>query len=147
MREPAIPTLLLVPSDDPHDPEALYAIATAYAHAGHIVSAHGNESDQIAFTFPAIVCSSFALELFLKFFQMVDLIERGETTKKIKFDHTIPGLWGKLTPTTRQSLPGCFATPQVSLTPRGKTFVFDCLRRRWSNWAHSLSSNGDMPMN
>ena len=108
MREPAIPTLLLVPSDDLHDPEALYAIATAYAHAGHIVSAHGNESDQIAFTFPAVVCSSFALELFLKFFQMVDLIERGETTKKIKFDHTIPGLWGKLTPNHKAIIAGMF---------------------------------------
>lgn len=108
MREPAIPTLFLVPSDDPHDPEALYAIATAYAHAGHIVSAHGKESDQMAFTFPAIVCSSFALELFLKFFQMVDLIERGETTGKIKFDHTIPGLWGKLTPNHKAIIAGMF---------------------------------------
>lgn len=108
MREPAIPTVFLLPTDDPHDPEALYAIATAYAHAGLIVSAHGKESDQIAFTFPAIVCSSFALELFLKFFQMVDLIERGEITQKIKFDHTIPGLWGKITPSHKAIIAGMF---------------------------------------
>jgi len=108
MSEPAIPVLVLAPGEDIHDPEALYAIATAYAHSGLIVSKHGYQTDQMAFAFPAIVCSSFALELFLKFFLMVDLVEKGDTEQKIRNIHTIPELWKLVTPEHKALIAGMF---------------------------------------
>ena len=108
MSQPAIPSLVLVPGDDIHDPDALYAVATAYAHSGLIVSKYGHENDQVVFTFPAVVCSSFALELFLKFFLMMDLIEKGDISKKVRFGHTVPTLWEAVTPAHKALIAGMF---------------------------------------
>ncbi|CAN7193766.1 hypothetical protein [Acidovorax sp. Leaf78] len=108
MSVPAIPSLVFVPSEDPYDPEALYAIATAYARAGLLVSDYGKRCEEMALTFPAVVCSSFALELFLKFFLMVDLIDRGESSEKVSFGHAIPPLWSKVAPAHKTLIGGMF---------------------------------------
>ncbi len=111
MSQPAIPFLVVVPDDDDHDPDFLYAVATAYAHSGLIISKHGQERDQMVFAFPAVVCSSFALELFLKFFLMIDLIERGDATQKVRFGHTIPALWALVTATHKTLIACMFRNP------------------------------------
>ena len=108
MAQPAIPSLILVPGADTHDPIALYAIATAYAHSGLIVSTYGHKNQQFEFAFPAVVCSSFALELFLKFFLMTDLVDRGDTSKKIRRVHTVPELWGLVTPAHKGLIAGMY---------------------------------------
>ena len=108
MPHPAIPSLVLVPGDDMHDPDALFAVATAYAHSGLVISRYANENDQMAFAFPAIVCSSFALELFLKFFLMMNLVERGEISQNVCFGHTIPTLWNEVTPVHKALIAGMF---------------------------------------
>lgn len=111
MPQPAIPTLVLVPGEDLHDPDALFAVARAYAHSGILVSRHGHAKERIEFTFPAVVCSSFALELFLKLFLMLDLIDRGMTSKGVKWGHSIPGLWKDVTPQHKALIAGMFNNP------------------------------------
>lgn len=105
---PAVPTLFVIPGDSHLDFRALYAIASAYAHAGLIVSEHGHRNQEVEFTFPAVVCSSFAIELFLKFFLMVDRVERGDASSRFDFGHTIPDLWGKVTPPHKALIAGMF---------------------------------------
>lgn len=107
MSKPAIPSLVFLPSDDHYDPLALHAIATAYARAGLLVSDYGHHREEMAFTFPAVVCSSFALELFLKFFLMVDLIDKGGSSK-VSFGHAIFPLWAKVAPPHKALVAGFF---------------------------------------
>jgi hypothetical protein len=100
--------MVVIPGDAHLDFRALYAIATAYAHAGLIVSEHGHRNERIEFTFPAVVCSSFALELFLKFFLMVDRAERGITERQLDFGHSVPELWKKITTAHKALIAGSF---------------------------------------
>lgn len=108
MPRPAVPSLLLVPGDSRLDFTALYGIATAYAHAGMIVSDHGHRTKHPEYAFPAVVCSSFAIELFLKFFLMVDRVERGDTSQQPDRGHTIPSLWSKVTQRHKLLIAGMF---------------------------------------
>ncbi|MBJ7310829.1 hypothetical protein ACFOLJ_28740 [Rugamonas sp. CCM 8940] len=64
---PAIPFLVVVPGST-HDFSSIYAIAAAYAHSGGLLNNHAAQTERLEFAFPAMVCSSFAIELFLKFF-------------------------------------------------------------------------------
>jgi hypothetical protein len=108
MPRSAVPSLVIVPGDSRLDFESLYGIATAYAQAGLIVSHHGHRSHHPEFAFPAVVCSSFAIELFLKFFLMVDRVERGDTSQEPDLGHTVPSLWSKVTPTHKDLIAGMF---------------------------------------
>lgn len=103
---PAIPSLLLIPDESNLDYAALYAIATAYAHSGLLISDHGKETDQHVFSFPAVVCSSFAIELFLKFFLMLKRAE--EPSLKRESGHRLDGLWKKIHPTHQALIAGMF---------------------------------------
>lgn len=66
---------LLVIQDETPMYVTMYSIACAYAHSGSLVESFGIKREEIAFTFPAAVCQSFAIELFLKFFFVVDFPE------------------------------------------------------------------------
>lgn len=106
--KPAIPALLIVPGDTHMDYKALYSIASAYAHSGLILSSHGEKSKQIEFTFPAIVCSSFAIELFMKFFLMIGKLEDVDTPHKHDSGHRLNGLWIKINTENQDLIAGMF---------------------------------------
>lgn len=106
--KPAIPTLVLIPGSTHIDYPALYAIATAYAHSGLLISAHGEKTNSMAFTFPAIVCSSFAIELFMKFFLMVDKADQEEPDTKHDAGHKISDLWKKIGLEHKRLIAGMF---------------------------------------
>jgi hypothetical protein len=105
---PAIPSLVLIPGESQVDYVALYAIATAYAHSGLLISDHGKETDRPEFSFPAVVCSSFAIELYLKFFLMLERAESEEPSSKQKLEHRLGELWKKIRPTHQALIAGMF---------------------------------------
>ena len=105
---PAIPSLVLIPGESQADYATLYAIATAYAHSGLLISKHGNETNHPEFSFPAIVCSSFAIELFLKFFLILERAENEESFSKHEFGHHLKDLWKKIRPAHQALIAGMF---------------------------------------
>lgn len=105
---PSIPVLILAPGESQVDYASLYAIATAYAHSGLLISDHGKETDRLVFSFPAIVCSSFAIELFLKFFLMLERAEREEPPSKQKSGHSLGALWKQIHPEHQALIAGMF---------------------------------------
>lgn len=133
---PAIPSLVLIPGDSTLDYAALYAIATAYAHSGLLISNHGEETDQPVFSFPAVVCSSFAIELFLKFFLVLKRAE--EPPRKHKYGHRLDGLWNEILPTHQELIAGMF---------NNKTGVpsLNALEMRIKLFADAIAEIGDAP--
>lgn len=113
--KPAIPTLLLIPGDI-FDAPALFAIATAYAHAGLLVSAAGKKDDRMEMAFPAVICSSFAIELFLKLFVLL-ANPPPAGSKPPKLGHDLGDLWGKVHPDHKRLVVGKFRSPEGSAVP------------------------------
>ncbi len=109
--KPAIPVLVLLPEDAHTDYKALFSIATAYAHSGLLVSEHAKKTDRLEFTFPAIVCSSFSIELFLKFFLMLERADSNKPSVKKNFGHGLLDLWKQITPQYQQLIVGMFRSP------------------------------------
>ena len=105
---PAIPSLVLIPGESQVDFAALYALATAYAHSGLLISDHGRETNRPELSFPAVVCSSFAIELFLKFFLMLEKAETGEPSPKGNSGHHLGDLWKKIRPAHQALIAGMF---------------------------------------
>lgn len=135
---PAIPSLVLIPGESHADYAALYAIATAYAHSGLLISNHGNETDRPEFSFPAIVCSSFAIELFLKFFLMLERAESEEPSSKRVPGHYLRQLWKKISQEHQALIAGMF---------RNKTGVpmLNASGRRIELFEEALTHVGDAP--
>lgn len=71
MPRPSRQPLLVLPDDSPMF-ESLYAIGCAYGHSAKLIEEYGDRTGAIAFVFPATVCQAFAVELFLKFFLVLD---------------------------------------------------------------------------
>jgi hypothetical protein len=105
---PVIPSLLFIPGKPHSDFSAIYAIATAYAHSGLVISEHGNRTDRPEFCFPVVVCSGFAIELFLKFFLMLENVESEEPTPERSRIHPLDDLWKKISPTRQSLIAGMF---------------------------------------
>lgn len=128
---PAIPTLVLVPDATHIDYGTLYAIATAYAHSGLLISNHGEKSDQFEFTFPAIVCSSFAIELFMKFFLMLDRYDAKSADQKYDSGHKLDTLWNKIKPDYQALIAGMFrnntGVPLLNASDRRKELFMEAL--------------------
>jgi len=103
---PAIPSLLFVPGDSQTDYAALYAIATTYAHSGLLISKHGDTAECPTFALPAIVCSSFAIELFLKFFLMLKRVRGNDPNSKRERGHFLRELWKDVSPEHRALIAG-----------------------------------------
>lgn len=120
------------------DYAALYAIATAYAHSGLLISGHGKETDRPEFSFPAVVCSSFAIELFLKFFLMLERAESEETSSKHASGHRPGELWKQIYPAHQALIAGMF---------RNKTGVplLNASDRRIELFVEALTHVGEAP--
>lgn len=136
--QPSIPTLVLIPDNSNLDYQALYAIATAYAHSGLVISDHGKKTDRPEFSLPAVVCSSFAIELFLKFFLMLEKAEDVEPPGKHEFGHQISKLWKKIRPNHQALIAGMF---------HNKTGepLLNASDRRIELFLEALSHVGDAP--
>ena len=145
---PAIPSLLLIPGESPVDYTALYAIATAYAHSGLLISSHGKETDRPELSFPAVVCSSFAIELFLKFFLALESAESEESSSKRKSGHHLGDLWKKIPPAHQALIAGMFRNKtgiplqnapdtQIELFVKALTHVGEKPFVKW-RYAHEL---------
>ena len=108
--KPAIPSLLVIPGDA-HDFASLYAIATAYAHSGLLLDKHAERTDQITFAFPAMVCSSFAVELFLKFFLTLDNADNPTLPQDDRRGHYLQKLWDRIKPDNQDLIASMFRNP------------------------------------
>lgn len=108
--KPAIPSLLIVPGDA-HDFASLYAIATAYAHSGLMLNKHADKSNEITFTFPAMVCSSFAVELLLKFFLTLDNADNPALPQDDRKGHYLQKLWDRIKPDNQDLIASMFRNP------------------------------------
>ena len=135
---PAIPNLVLIPDETQNDYKALYGIATAYAHSGLLISNYGKNSKQIEFTFPAIVCSSFAIELFLKFFLMLERAKSMGLPAKPKTGHKLVSLWDEITLEHKQLIAGMFRNDT------GKPLL-NAADKRIELFAGALDSIGEAP--
>ena len=107
---PAIRELVLIFGESQVDYAALYAIATAYAHSGLLISEHGQGTDRPELSLPAVVCSSFAIELFLKFFLTLERAESGASPSKHESEHRLGELWKRIRPAHQALVAGMFGT-------------------------------------
>lgn len=108
--KPEIPALFVIPGDA-HDFASLYAIATAYAHSGDLLNRHAARTEQLTFAFPAMVCSSFAIELFLKFFLTLDNSENPMSPQNDRKGHYLQKLWERIQPNNQDLIAGMFRNP------------------------------------
>jgi hypothetical protein len=116
--KPAIPSLVIVPGDA-HDFSSLYSIATAYAHSGVLLNKHAAETGGIAFAFPAMVCSSFAVELFLKFFLTIDNADNPTLPQDHRKGHYLQKLWERIKPDNQDLIASMFRNPSHTPTTVG----------------------------
>jgi hypothetical protein len=135
--KPAIPALLVVPGDA-HDFSSLYAIATAYAHSGELLNSHAARSDQVTFTFPAMVCSSFAVELFLKFFLTLDNADNPTSPQDDRRGHYLQKLWERIKPDNQDLIAGMFRNPSHAPVAAG-------LATRKALFLEALTGIGNAP--
>ena len=149
---PANPVLVLIPSEvGALDYKALYTIATAYAHSGLLISSHGEQTDRPEFSFPAIVCSSFAIELFMKFFLIFDKAGKDSADQKRVTGHILVELWSKIKPEHQRLIAGMFrnstGTPLLNASDRRIVFFEEALtsigKAPFLNWryVHELSNS------
>ncbi|MBC7705452.1 MAG: hypothetical protein H7274_16085 [Rhodoferax sp.] len=111
--KPAIPELVLIPDgDDNTDYSTVRAVGIAFAHAGIHLSDIGEHTGQPVMAFPAIVCSSFAIELLLKFFIKVDRADQALPPQKRIEGHQLDVLWRRLSPAHQALVVSRFGNPQ-----------------------------------
>jgi hypothetical protein len=135
---PAIPSLLLVPDGGNTDYTSLYAIATAYAHSGLMLNRHAEKSGRLEFTFPALVCSSFALELFMKFFLTLANADDPGAAPADRRGHKLSALWQRLKPEHQDLIAGMHQNP----TDQPLTTALD---RRKELFLEALEDVGESP--
>jgi hypothetical protein len=109
-KKPAIPALVIVPGDE-HDFSSLYAIATTYAHSGELLNKHAAATNQLTFAFPAMVCSSFAIELFLKFFITLENSEKPTAFQNKRRGHYLQDLWERINTNNQGIIASMFRNP------------------------------------
>lgn len=135
--KPAIPALLVVPGDA-HDFSSLYAIATAYAHSGELLNSHAARTEQVAFAFPAMVCSCFAVELFLKFFLTLDNADNPTSPQDERRGHYLQKLWERIKPDNQDLIACMFHNPSHAPVAAG-------LATRKALFLEALTSIGNAP--
>jgi hypothetical protein len=134
---PEIPSLVVTPGSA-HDFSALYSIATAYARSGVLLNGHASEDDQITFAFPAMVCSSFAIELFLKFFLTIDNADSPDMPQDDRKGHYLKKLWERIKPGNQDLIASMFRNHSHVPTTAGLT-------TRKSLFLDALTGIGDAP--
>lgn len=135
--KPEIPALVVIPGDA-HDFSALYAIATAYGHSGELLNSHAAGTGQIAFAFPAMVCSSFSIELFLKFFLTLDNADNPTLPQDDRRGHYLKKLWDRIRPGNQDLIAGMFRNPSRIPMTTGLAY-------RKELFVKALSSIGNAP--
>lgn len=135
--KPAIPSLLVVPGDA-HDFASLYAIATAYAHSGLLLNEHADRTDQVTYAFPAMVCSSFAVELFLKFFITLDNADNPTLPQDDRRGHYLQKLWDRIKPVNQDLIASMFRNPSHAPVAAG-------LETRKALFLQALTAIGKQP--
>ena len=133
----AIPELVVVPGDA-HDFSSLYAIATAYAHSGELLNSHADRTDQVTFAFPAMVCSSFAVELFLKFFLTLDNADNPTSPQEDRRGHYLQKLWERIKPDNQDLIASMFRNPSHAPVAAG-------LATRKALFLEALAGIGNAP--
>ncbi|SDG84950.1 MULTISPECIES: hypothetical protein [unclassified Duganella] len=128
---PAIPFLVVVPGGS-HDFSSIYAIASAYAQSGELLNNRAAETNRLEFAFPAMVCSSFAIELFLKFFLTLSNAENPTAPQVKRNGHPLQNLWERIKPEHQDLIVSMFRNPShvpisVGLDVR-KTQFLDALK-------------------
>lgn len=75
----------------------VFHIACSYNESAKLVKSQFDETGNAAFLFPSIVCQSFAIELFLKFFIFLDA-EKNETASELpkRMGHDFSRLWDRV---------------------------------------------------
>lgn len=134
---PTIPALVVVPGDA-HDFHALYAIATAYAHSGTLLNNHAAKTKHFEFAFPAMVCSSFAIELFLKFFLTLGNVDNPTLPQDARRGHLLQKLWERIKPDSQDLIASMFRNPL-------HTPVTEGLATRKELFHEALTNIGDAP--
>lgn len=137
--KPAIPTLFLIPDDDHKtDYKSIYAIATAYAHSGLMLNEYADKEQAMEFTFPAMVCSSFALELFMKFFLTLANADDVSAAPASRRGHELDILWVRLKPEHQDLIAG------MHQNTTGQPFT-NALDRRKELFLEALKDIGESP--
>lgn len=110
MPKAPFPVLVLQPgrrSDGSADLSAQFAIAKAYADTARIAGGVGERTNFIAMAFPAFICSSFSLELFLKLFVYRSRAAQGPSGKPV-WGHMIRDLWQEVTSEDKETIAGFY---------------------------------------
>jgi len=110
--KPAIPSLVLIPGKSPDDYATIFSIASAYAYSGLLISEEGKQINHPELSFPAVVCSSFAIELFLKFFITLEISEGSKVSKKRV--HLLEDLWNQITDRRKAIIAGMFRNNSIN---------------------------------
>jgi hypothetical protein len=135
--KPEIPTLLIVPGDA-HDFSSLYAIATAYAQSGELLNRHAARTEQVTFAIPAMVCASFAVELFLKFFLTLDNADNPTSLQNDRRGHYLHKLWERIKPDKQDLIASMFRNPLHTPLTSG-------LSKRKALFIEALTDIGNAP--
>lgn len=92
----AIPSLVIVPGDQQENYRAILGIAVAYSESGLILNNYADSTDRVDLVFPAVVCTGFAIELFLKFFISLDNAGKEDAVQKKLGGHVLNDLWDRV---------------------------------------------------
>lgn len=109
MNKTPLPFLIIRSGDDGAltDLHSQLAIASAYARTAHIAALEGERVEATAMAFPAFICSSFALELFMKLLIVRSQIALGQEPAKVK-GHNVRSLWEKIAEADKAVVAGFF---------------------------------------
>lgn len=91
------PTLLLIPDSTEPKYINLFKIACSYNLSANLIKKQFDGENNAAYLFPSIVCQSFAIELFLKFFIFFDAEKNNTVSKLLKnLGHDFSKLWNRI---------------------------------------------------
>ena len=92
-----IPSFVLINPEGEDACEAIYAGAFGYAQAALVLSKYADVNESFEVLFPAVVCSGFAAELFLKLLLLTELPEAPTGSTEMPHGHKLKkDLWDKL---------------------------------------------------
>jgi hypothetical protein len=135
---PALPSLVIIPDNAPNDYKALYFVAKAYAESGLILNERASSTKCMEFAFPSMVCSGFAIELFLKFFLVIADADAKIYRKAGHRGHKLVDLWGKVDLCYQEIIVGMFRNDS------GKPYT-NALDRRIEMFVKTMRSIGNQP--
>ena len=93
--------------------ETMFSMACTYNSSSRILRDKINKEDKYKFFFPSVICYSFSIELFLKFFHLIDFPEVFTKKYFTKFNinikaHSLSTLWDSLNINYKEEIVGQF---------------------------------------